>query len=65
MSLPAVPETPVQSSELNIQELLDALRRRKATFIQVFLVVLAVGIVASAPGKPLDRLLFDEHHRLE
>jgi polysaccharide biosynthesis transport protein len=53
MSLPAVPETPVQSSELNIQELLDALRRRKATFIQVFLVVLAVGIVASAPGKPL------------
>jgi succinoglycan biosynthesis transport protein ExoP len=53
MSLPALPAPPVQSSELNLHELLDALRRRKATFIQVFLVVLAAGIFAAAPGKPV------------
>src|SRR5713226_7889995 len=53
MSLSSVPEPLTPPAELNIQELLDVLQRRKGTFLQVFLIVLAVGIAAACMGKPV------------
>ena len=51
MSITPVSDALAQPAELNLQELLDVLQRRKGTFIQVFLMVLAVGIVAEVVVK--------------
>src|SRR5438552_5598474 len=53
MSINPVSDTLAQPAELNLQELVDVLQRRKGTFIQVFLLVLAAGIVAASLGKPV------------
>src|SRR5204863_4554842 len=53
MSITPVSDALAQPAELNLQELLDVLQRRKGTFIQVFLMVLAIGIVAASLGKPV------------
>jgi capsular exopolysaccharide synthesis family protein len=53
MTISPVPEQWAQPSELNLQELLDVLQRRKGTFLQVFLLVLAAGVVAATLGKPV------------
>src|SRR5947209_3345054 len=53
MSVTPVSDALAQPAELNLQELLDVLQRRKGTFIQVFLIVLAAGIVAASLGKPV------------
>src|SRR5438552_82462 len=53
MSINPVSDTLAQPAELNLQELVDVLQRRKGTFIQVFLIVLAAGIVAASLGKPV------------
>jgi polysaccharide biosynthesis transport protein len=53
MTISPVPDQLTQPSELNLQELLDVLQRRKGTFFQVFLMVLAAGIVAASLGKPV------------
>ncbi|MFN3647989.1 MAG: GumC family protein [Armatimonadota bacterium] len=42
-----------QTEEINIRQILDIIRRRRAIFLQVFIVVLAAGVVASLLQKPL------------
>jgi polysaccharide biosynthesis transport protein len=53
MSLSPVEDQLAQPAEINLQELLDVLQRRKRTFLQVFLMVLGAGIVAASLGKPV------------
>jgi polysaccharide biosynthesis transport protein len=53
MSIAAAPEQLAPPAELNIKDYLDVVRRRKAVFIQVFIMVLAVGLVATALSKPV------------
>ena len=48
-----LPEHPAALPELNLREYLQIIRRRKVVFIQVFAVVLAIGIVAAMTGKPI------------
>jgi capsular exopolysaccharide synthesis family protein len=48
-----LPELPAALPELNLREYLQIIRRRKVVFIQVFVVVLAIGIVAAMTGKPI------------
>ena len=50
---PMLPEHPAALPELNLREYLQIIRRRKVVFIQVFAVVLAIGIVAAMTGKPI------------
>lgn len=53
MSFNTIPETPGTASELNIRDYLDIIQRRRAVFIQVFVLLLAMGIVGAAVSKPV------------
>jgi capsular exopolysaccharide synthesis family protein len=53
MSLTPVLEQPVAPPEPSIKEYLEVLRRRKTIFFHVFLLVLLVGIIATALSKPI------------
>jgi polysaccharide biosynthesis transport protein len=53
MTLLPVADQPAQPTEINLQELLDVLQRRKKTFLQVFLMVLGAGLVVASLGKPV------------
>jgi capsular exopolysaccharide synthesis family protein len=53
MSIPSVPEHPAALPELNLREYVQILKRRRAVFIQMFVLVLAIGIVMAASGKPI------------
>jgi capsular exopolysaccharide synthesis family protein len=53
MSLHAISAPPAAAQELNLQDFVGLIRRRKAVFIEVFVMVLAVGIVATALSKPV------------
>jgi tyrosine-protein kinase Etk/Wzc len=53
MSVSSVPERAAALPELNLRGYLDVLKRRKAVCIQVFALVLAVGMVMASMGKPV------------
>ena len=53
MSIPSLPERPAALPEINIREYLEILKRRRIIFIQMFAMVLAVGMVMAAMGKPV------------
>jgi polysaccharide biosynthesis transport protein len=53
MTSPVQQLTPTQ--EMSIRDYLDVIRRRKTIFIQVFVMVLAVGIVMTVLSKPVYR----------
>src|SRR4051812_41831530 len=54
MTLPRAEEfMPPPPAEMTIKDYFDILRRRKALFIQVFVLVLAVGIVVTLLSKPV------------
>jgi succinoglycan biosynthesis transport protein ExoP len=47
------PEQPLAVEEWRLQDFLDILKRRKIAFVQVFLLVLAMGSLAATRGKPI------------
>src|SRR5260370_34159773 len=53
MSLSSLPTRPAAVPEINIREYLEILKRRKVVGIQMFVMVLAVGMVIAAMGKPV------------
>src|SRR6266849_5551787 len=53
MSMPSLPERPAALPEINFREYVEILKRRKFIFIQMFAMVLAVGMVVAAMGKPV------------
>src|SRR5690242_20307776 len=53
MSLTPDADLLAQPPELNLRDLVEILRRRRATLFQVFTLVLAVGIVGAALSKPV------------
>ena len=53
MNLEPLPNQVAQPSEWSLKDYLQVLRRRKAVFMQVFVLVLAVGIVVTALGRPI------------
>lgn len=48
-----VPPPPPPASDVTIRDYLEVLRRRKALFIQVFVLVMAVGVVVTLLSKPV------------
>src|SRR5438876_2075529 len=53
MSLSSLPARPAAMPEINFREYLEILKRRKVVFIEMFAMVLAVGMVIAAMGKPV------------
>src|SRR6266446_135262 len=53
MSPSSLPASPATMPEINFREYLEILKRRKLIGIQMFVVVLAVGMVIAAMGKPV------------
>src|SRR5438128_608515 len=60
MSMPVIPASPAPAQEFNLHDFVGLIRRRKAVFIEVFVMVLAVGIVATA----LSKRVYQTHARL-
>src|SRR4051812_10727253 len=46
-------EQPVLMPEVNLRDYLDIIRRRKLVFLQVFGLVLGMGILGTRSGKPI------------
>jgi len=53
MSISSVSQPPLAASDINVKDYLDIIRRRKVIFIQVFVMVLVVGVMVTALQKPV------------
>src|SRR6188474_734603 len=52
-TLSQAPEIAARPPEINLRDYLDIVRRRKGVFVQVFVLVLVVGLVIMALSKPI------------
>src|SRR5438034_9131675 len=53
MNTTPLPEQPVLLPEVNLRDYMDIIRRRKLVFLQVFGLVMGMGILGARSGKPI------------